>query len=63
MRTQFLECLTYCLLKIALSDAHQSKKDVDGASAVSGDSDLWGTRIPSGYVPGSIAMMKSGSNR
>ena len=68
---QFLECLTYCLLKIALYEKFLAKNpllvkmdSMNGEGAVGGvnTSALHG-KVPSGYVPGSLAMMKSGANR
>ncbi len=63
---QFLECLTYCLLKIALYEKFLSGKNPlllkmdlsEERGVVSAHS-----KFPSGYVPGSLAMMKSGANR
>ncbi len=68
---QFLECLTYCLLKIALYEKYLAKNPLlvkmdsmngEGASKAVDTSTLHG-KVPSGYVPGSLAMMKSGANR
>ena len=64
---RFLECLTYCLLKIALYEKFLAKNPLlvkmeDKRSAGVDMASLQG-RLPSGYVPGSLAMMKSGANR
>ena len=65
---QFLECLTYSLLRIALYEKMlvrnplQNMMEDENSTAFSYSS-LLHDRIPSGYIPGSLAMMKSGANR
>ena len=74
---EFLECLTYCLLKIVFAEKFASKygrsgtpervevSGTDSSTESSGEGGLI-KRSPKpfgGYVPGSIAMMKSGANR
>lgn len=70
---QFLECLVYCLLRIVfyekflarnplLVKMNSAEDDGDGTKAKV-DLTLLEDRLPSGYVPGSLAMMKSGANR
>ena len=73
---EFLECLTFCLLKIVFPDRVSSKQDrflgERGSMSSENGSDgideatrrIQAAKRPfSGYVPGSIAMMKSGANR
>ena len=70
---EFLECLTYCLLKIAFAEKFQNKyAPSDKSAADLSNSDSSSESVPkrphvkkafAGYVPGSIAMMKSGANR
>ena len=67
---QFLECLTYCLLRIALYEKFQGGKnplllqmDPVEAKKASAAAASVQSKFPSGYVPGSLAMMKSGANR
>ena len=69
---QFLECLTFCLLKIALYEKFASRNPLlmkvdtleEGrATGGGGGAIKIHGKLPSGYVPGSLAMMKSGANR
>lgn len=68
---QFLECLTHCLLRIALYEKFLKKNPLllkmedSGRDASGMDVDTSGLhgKLPSGYVPGSLTMMKSGANR
>lgn len=70
---QFLECLTFCLLKIALYEKFASRNPLlmkvdslveeGGATGGGGGAIKIHGKLPSGYVPGSLAMMKSGANR
>ena len=63
---EFLECLTFCLLRIVFADKYPHLKPdvgmVDGAQDVGGAAKSK-SKLPSGYVPGSLAMMKSGANQ
>ncbi len=69
---QFLECLLFCLLRIVLYEKFLAKNPLlvkmnsfgggkEGGASFDASS-LQG-QLPSGYVPGSLAMMKSGANR
>ena len=69
---EFLECLIFCLLKIVFAEKLASK--YDRGSSPASDNSLTssgegagkprpGKKSFAGYVPGSIAMMKSGANR
>ena len=70
---QFLECLLYCLLRIVLYEKFLTKnpllvkmstvEDEKGDPKSKIDHSLLQDHLPSGYVPGSLAMMKSGANR
>ena len=64
---RFLECLTYCLLRIALYEKFLAKNPLllklEDRKAASVDTSSLHGNLPSGYVPGSLAMMKSGANR
>lgn len=65
---QFLECLTYCLLRIALYEKFQGGKNplhlkMDTLESKRAAAATPHNKLPSGYVPGSLAMMKSGANR
>ena len=72
---EFLECLTFCLLKIVFAEKVASRYEHASsperhASDTSLNSSGEGSNIMrpgkkafAGYVPGSIAMMKSGANR
>ena len=74
---EFLECLTFCLLKIVFAEKFATKYNCDvspemgvAESSSNLESNNEGSvRKPmvkksiAGYVPGSIAMMKSGANR
>lgn len=70
---QFLECLLFCLLRIVLYEKFLAKNPLL-VKMTSMEDEKEGTkpkidhtslqdRLPSGYVPGSLAMMKSGANR
>lgn len=70
---QFLECLLCSLLRIVFYEKYLSKNPLlvkmnsaeDGKEGVKYKIDHASLqdRLPSGYVPGSLAMMKSGANR
>ena len=70
---EFLECLIFCLLKIVFPDRFANKYEKGIVDSSSSDSNgegggAAGKKLPvkrsfGGYVPGSIAMMKSGANR
>ena len=70
---QFLECLLFCLLRIVLYERFLANTplllqmdlavdgDEEGASPATEHALM--DHLPSGYVPSSLAMMKSGANR
>ena len=73
---EFLECLTFCLLKIVFAEKIASRYDrcsspersaSDTSLSSSGEGASKARHVKkkpyAGYVPGSIAMMKSGANR
>ena len=72
---EFLECLTFCLLNIVFAEKVANRYDRGSSperrgsdtsltsSGESGSKSRSGKKSFGGYVPGSIAMMKSGANR